>query len=58
MSFIRLCVWFFFAELKNLTLTGKGSNNIEDGSVVVETGAKVYFNVSLSKAYQPNVAYR
>lgn len=48
----------FFAELKNLTLTGKGSNNIEDGSVVIETGAKVSFNASLSKAYQPNVAYR
>lgn len=51
------CV-LFFAELKNLTLTGKGSNVTEDGSVVVETGAKVSFTASLSKVYQPNIAYR
>jgi len=48
----------FFAELQNLTLTGKGSNVTEDGSIAVETGAKVSFTASLAKAYQPNIAYR
>lgn len=51
------CV-LFFAELQNLTLTGKGNNVTEDGNIAVETGAKVSFTASLAKAYQPNIAYR
>ena len=48
----------FFAELKNLNLTGKGSNVTKDGSIAVETGVKVSFIASLAKAFQPNIAYR
>lgn len=41
----------FFVELKNLILIGKGSNVIEDGSVVVEIGVKVFFIVFFLKVY-------
>jgi len=55
---ILLDLVLFFAELVNLTLTGVGSSVTEDGGIAVETGAKVSFNASLQKAYQPNIAYR
>ena len=48
----------FFAELKNLTLRGVGTNVTKDGGVVVGTGGTVSFFTNLGEGYQPNVVYK